>query len=448
MEVLGMLTAGYSSQSQPNIRPQRTNQPHVSTFPDDTFAIPIAISQGASGAPVLRATNALVVGVVVEQNTDKWAVVQPLYKVLEFLETYGGVQLSDQELSMAKDPMKFKEESWSEIFSANRNKQYTNLNLGGMISVMWRQKPWPGFHKSIEGCDIYFVGEGRELGVYGGRLYAMANDQGSVKSTAKYLSTQAKVQDKAGNREKANILNQVVKTLYAKAIWDALESGGKGGYMETMLRGLRYESVPETGLVMDKENPIWGAASGSMPGLDTGVWEGKEIFSVFKLESFDKLLHLVPKSAREKGIWFEKFPGTFLHSDEVAGLFYEYAKAGLEAEFSTASAEARNRDNWEAVVAAVWGTQVASSKKLRGLNMELIGDGLSKLGKMKEAGKSYAEAWKTGLTTHEVLMKFGGSLQEDKDRVQSVKELINKLKSTRGLDGWDMRKVLSSCPTC
>ena len=444
-EYFGMLTAAYGSPNAPTIRTKESTQLNTDRMADGTLAISITVAEGSSGAPILRMTNALVVGVVLKMQTTGWAIIRPVNDLAEFLETHSSAALPVEIKEVLREPMTTNETTWQDIFRANRNRLYSNFNLAGMVGTMWQREPWPQFRAKIGDCEIYNVADSRELGVYSGKLFAMANRQDTTQNTAEYVLNTAEASHGGGYSNMGRSLYVVAKDLYGEAIGDALREGGHGEYVKTMFSGLGYESIVDTGLLADTKNPVMGLASGGMGAYDFALWEGREVVSPYSIEGIESLRRFLPEFVRQDDFWFNEFTDQTMKSDSLAKLFYAYAKAGLGAD-SIEGADWTRNDLWDSFVGSAWGSELAVSREYRAANLDLMGDILLGLGMKSEASKAYVESWKSGIDTELILDKFM-KVQDmtDADKTISIQEA---LQASQGIDGGDIRKIINICPVC
>lgn len=445
-EHFGMLTAAYSSPDVPTIRTRESTQLDTDIMPDGTLAISINVAEGSSGAPILRKTNALVVGVVLKMQTTGWAIIRPVHDLTEFLESHSSAALPHEMENVVREPLATNETTWQEIFRANRNKRYSNFELAGMIGTMWHQQPRPQFRGEIGNCEIYDVADSRELGKYSGKLFAMANYRGTIQGTAEYVWEAAEGHYGSGYSNIGGAaLYEVAKDLYGEVIGDALREDGHGKYVNTVYSSLGYESIVNTGLLADKENPFFGLTSGGMSAHDTALWEGRQVVSPYSIERVENLRRFLPEFVRQEDIWFSEFTEEAMKSDSLAELFYAYAKAGLHAD-SIEDGDWTTNNLWDSFVGSAWGFELASSKEHRAANLNLMGDILSDLGMKSEASRAYAESWKNGIDSELVLEQF--MKVRDATAADHTIKIEEALQASQGIDGGDIRKIIDICPVC
>ena len=379
-----------------------TNQADVNVRPAEAFSfdlssglmkVSVAARPGDSGGPVIKDDDGLVIAVILQNKSTDLALGRPIGDVAEFVSEHSMNNLPATMLSILDGTSPPQQDVWHNTFRTKGSGRLSNFRLAGMIRAMWERRHEnrkPTIYSKIKGCDIHTVALNRELGMYAGFLFHMANTPRGVSTSqgAKAAFDSAEKQKKMGRKQLARALYQTAASLYLEDITNRLKESSGGGYLTALLAG--------SGYVVSRNNKGSIELDDFRPGTHGTKKLSAKQFTKAIVTAFGGSIDVVDIPVSK----------TTRRGDRMAILFHDYQTARLRAaELSPhpfTSAIVR-----DAFVSAAWGSQIARSGAYRSLNYQAMGDALIRLNRFKEAAAAYASAWQGGLESEVVLKNYG-----------------------------------------
>ncbi len=387
---VGFLGSTYSEEDRTNIDLSTADR---IDFQSGTKRIEImtSVGDGDSGAPVFKADDGLVVAIVVEKQTSRKALAMPMMELYRFLKKQSVSHVPDRLKPLVDDPTQRTEDALHFAFRAKGNGVNSNYQLLGATLNIWQQGRGKLLPASIKGCDIFYVGDNRELGQLAGIMQQMGatREQASrsTRQAAQEVFKLAAAAYQQGNRDTAATLYASAEELFADAIEERLRSEDGGGYFAAFVDGSGFTRDEAMSLTAYRKEYVGGEGQAAQGGIEIVGWFDSVNSLNFDVEPTVEMM------------------ATAVKKDSMAALFHEYQTARLKAaELSPRGVSSLTAQ--QNFITAAWGSQVSNSKRYRALHYQAMGDALFELDRYDDAAEAYAASWQNGMVTATIKQNY------------------------------------------
>ena len=148
----------------------------------NSFSITADVAEGDSGAPVIKESDGMVIGIVT-QKTPKTGVAVPVNAMTGFLLKQSKIKISQELTEFIDNPSRKTEEELVDVFRAGSAKKFSNFELVGMISSMrenWEEKKRGMLPNEIKDCNTHTIAVSRHMGVFTSDVVLLTQDFSSI----------------------------------------------------------------------------------------------------------------------------------------------------------------------------------------------------------------------------------------------------------------------------
>jgi len=369
---IGFLGATFGEPKAPSIVLRTSDGFRYSHHGDNLMQIVAPVGAADSGAPVLKDTNGLVIGVIIKRQSDNFAYARPIADISDFLEAYI-VENMPPVISDFGEQAEISADQLSEMFRVTPQKSLSNLHLMGLILSNARKEEPAVFPSVIGGCEILMAAINRELNSIVGHLGKLAS--ASSEDGAISAFRQAESQQVAGNTEVALALYEFSIELFGTAIEARLSEEGGVGLLTPLLMGSKgaqnLESLSDTEVAQYMRIGA-SLASKAVPEAhieDPVSWE-------------------VPRQRDVMGRLLHDYQTALIRTSQLSPKGFS------------------NEVNERILICGAWGVQVSRSPHYQALHYTAIGDTLLRLRRPGLAIHAYASAWSSGVRTPAIQDSF------------------------------------------
>ena len=147
-----------------------------------SFSITADVAEGDSGGPVIKESDGMVIGIVI-QKTPKTGVAVPISAMTGFLLKQSKIKIPQELSEFIDNPSRKTEEELVDVFRSGSDKKFSNFELVGMINSMkekWEGKKRRMLPDNIKDCNTYTVAVSRHLGVFASDVDRLTQDFSSI----------------------------------------------------------------------------------------------------------------------------------------------------------------------------------------------------------------------------------------------------------------------------